>query len=163
MSARERALRLLAARSHFRAELARKLTARGYPPEEIEAALAELVARGTLDDARTAAELVGERRERRGWGRARLRSELVRRGAPASAIDAVLAAIGGEDDLALARQAAERWSRRAAAPPGPRRTAALGRHLARKGFSRGAILAVLERAGEAEGAGLEGADPDPAE
>ena len=163
LSVRERALRLLAGRAHFRAELARKLAARGYPAAEVDEALAGLAAGGVVDDARTAAELVAERRERRGWGRARLRAELVRRGAPAAAVDAALAGIAGEDDLALARLAAERWARRGAARTGPRQAAALARHLARKGFSQRAILAVLEQAGAAEGAGLEAAEPDPAE
>ena len=163
MTARERALRLLAIRSHFRAELARKLAARGFPAEEVDAALAGLAAGGYLDDARTAAELVAERRERQGWGRTRLRAELARRGAPPAAIAGALAGIGAEDDLELARLAAERWSRRGAAPSGAQRAAALSRHLARKGFSQRAILAVLEQAGDADGAGLEDAEPDPAE
>jgi regulatory protein len=163
VTARERALRLLATRSHFRAELARKLTARGFSRSDVETALGELSAGGYLDDARTAAELVAERRERRGWGRARLLAELARRGAPAEAVSAALATLGPEDDLALARVAAERWWRRGAARPGPQRPAALGRHLARKGFSHRAILAVLAEAGEAEGAGLDGAEPDPGE
>ena len=162
-SARERALRLLATRSHFRAELARKLAARGHEPEEIEPALAELAAGGYLDDERTAAELVSERRLRSGWGRSRLRAELVRRGAPPGAVAAALGGIGAEDDLELARLAAARWARRGEALPGPRLAAALGRHLARKGFSQSAILAVLEQAGEAEGAGVEGEETDPAE
>jgi regulatory protein len=163
VTARERALRLLATRSHFRVELARKLAARGFPAEEIDAALAELAAGGYLDDARTAAELVAERRERQGWGRTRLRAELARRGAPPAAVATALEGIAGEDDLELARLAAARWSRRGAGQPGPQRAAALGRHLARKGFTHHAILAVLEEAGEAQGAGLEEAEADPAD
>jgi regulatory protein len=163
VTARERALRLLATRSHFRAELARKLAQRGFDEADVRAALDELAGQGYLDDARTAAELVAERRERQGWGRTRLRAELVRRGAPTAAIAAALAGIGGDEDLELARLAAARWSRRGAVQSGPQRAAALGRHLARKGFSQRAILAVLEQAGHADGAGLEDAEPDPAE
>jgi regulatory protein len=160
---RERALRLLATRSHFTRELARKLARRGFDEGEVRAVVGELEARRYLDDARTARELVAERRERRGWGLARLRAELVRRGAPAAAVDAALAGLSVADDLALARVAAERWGRRGGDPVGPARAAALGRHLARKGFSHHAILAVLAEAGAVEGADLEGADPDPAD
>jgi regulatory protein len=158
---RERALRLLATRSHFTRELARKLAQRGFDEAEVRTVVGELEAQRYLDDARTARELVAERRERRGWGLVRLRAELARRGAPAAAIDAALAGLATADDLALARVAAERWGRRGGGPAGPARAAALGRHLARKGFSHHAILAVLAEAGAAEGAGLEGVDPDP--
>jgi SOS response regulatory protein OraA/RecX len=150
---RERALRLLAARSHFRRELASKLASRGFASAEVTATLDALAAQGYLDDERTAVELVRERRERRGWGRARLQAELQRRGAPAGAVDSALAGIGSEDDLALARQAAARLLRRGAAQP-----AALARHLARKGFSQRAILAVLEDTGAAEGVAVEDLD-----
>jgi SOS response regulatory protein OraA/RecX len=155
-SCRTRALRLLAGRSHFRAELSRKLTTRGFPRAEVEATLSELVVQGHLDDERTAGELVRERRERRGWGRARLQAELQRRGAPAAAVSAALAGIGDEEELMLARQAALRVARRGAVEP-----AALGRHLARKGFSHHAILAVLAELGGAEGADIDDLEGNP--
>src|SRR5687767_2578448 len=116
-SCRDRALRLLAGRAHFRAELSRKLSARGFPRADVEVALSELVTEGYLDDERTARQLVEERRERRGWGRSRLQAELQRRGAPAPAITAALAGIGVEEDLELARAAAARHARRGAAEP----------------------------------------------
>ncbi|MCL4838166.1 MAG: recombination regulator RecX, partial [Thermoanaerobaculia bacterium] len=46
----DKALALLGARAHFRAELERKLARSGYGAEEIVAALARLAARGWLDD-----------------------------------------------------------------------------------------------------------------
>jgi regulatory protein len=138
-----KAARLLAGRPHFRAELAAKLRQRGAPEEEIAAALDRLTAEGYLDDARAAADFVAHRRERGGEGKLRLRAELVRRGAAAEAIDAALADLGEEDDLAAAQAAAERWGRSAGSA---RRedSAALARHLARKGFSPRAIVAVLK-------------------
>jgi len=54
-----------------------------------------------------------------------------------------------DDDLPAAREAARRWHGKNAA--------ALARHLARKGFSRRAIFAVLK---EHPGLSAEGADPD---
>ncbi len=130
------AVRLLAPRPHFRAELSAKLAQRGYPAEEIAAALDRLVAEGYLDDVRTARDFVAHRLERQAEGRLRLKAELIRRGAPTEAIAAALAEVP-EDDLEAAREAAEKWAR--AHKPDP---AALARHLARKGFSHHAIFAV---------------------
>ena len=130
------AVRLLAPRPHFRAELEAKLAQRGYPAEEIATALARLAAEGYLDDARTARDFVAHRLEQKAEGRFRLEAELVRRGAPREAIAAALADLP-EDDLEAAREAAEKWAR--GRKPAP---AALARHLARKGFSRRAIFAV---------------------
>jgi regulatory protein len=138
----QRAARLLAGRPHFRAELAAKLAQRGFPDDEIAAALARLQAEGWLDDARTAVDFVAHRRERGGIGRLGLQAELVRRGAPGDAVEAALAGLDEEDDLAAARAAAARWSRTARRPD----PAALARHLARKGFSRRAIVAALNEA-----------------
>jgi regulatory protein len=139
----ERAARLLAGRPHFRAELAAKLRQRGYPEEEIAAALDRLAEQGYLDEAKTAAGFVAHRRERGGEGKLRLRAELQKRGAAAEAIDEALSGLGEEDDLAAARDAAERWSRGGRAGKGDD-PLALARHLARKGFPRHAIVALLQ-------------------
>jgi len=150
-----KAVQLLAARSHFRAELAAKLSRRGYPQEEVEAALDRLAREGFLDDTRTAREFVAHRQESRGEGRRRLAAELVRRGAPAEAVTAALSDLTPEDDLEAAKEAASRWARGKSRPD----AAALARHLERKGFSRRAIVAVLsERPGGGE---LEAWEEDP--
>jgi len=132
----DRAVRLLAARPHFRAELKAKLAQRGYPEEETEAALDRLVAEGYLDDVRAARDFVTHRLEQKSEGRLRLKAELVRRGASEEAVAAALAEVP-EDDLEAAREAAAQWARSHRPDP-----AALARHLARKGFSRRAIFAV---------------------
>jgi len=133
----DKAVQLLAARPHFRQELAAKLVQRGYAAEEIDAALDKLTEQGYLDD-RAAARSFVESRRSRGEGRARLRAELLRRGAPEDAAEEVLAELTPEDDLPAAREAAARWQR-----GGGRDPRALARHLDRKGFSRRAIVAVL--------------------
>jgi regulatory protein len=132
----DRAVRLLAARPHFRAELEAKLAQRGYPEEEIAAALDRLTAEGYLDDVQAARDFVAHRLEQKAEGRLRLQAELVRRGASEEAVAAALAEVPA-DDLEAAREAAERWSRSHRPDP-----AGLARHLARKGFSRRAIFAV---------------------
>ena len=131
-----RAVRLLAVRPHFRAELKTKLAQRGYPEDEIEAALDRLTSERFLDDIQAARGFVAHRLEKGGEGRLRLKAELVRRGASEEAIAAALAEVP-EDDLEAAREAAAKWAR--SHKPDP---AALARHLARKGFSRRAIFAV---------------------
>jgi len=139
-----KAAQLLASRPHFRAELAAKLRQRDFPDAEIAAALDRLEARGYLDDRKTAADFIAHRRERGGEGKLRLRAELVRRGASAAAIDEALSGLDEEDDLAAARDAAERWRRQKAGGSRPEDPVALARHLARKGFSQRAIVAVLK-------------------
>jgi regulatory protein len=130
------AVRLLAPRPHFRAELEAKLKQRGYSEEEIGAALDRLAAEGHLDDVRTARDFVTHRLEQKAEGRLRLRAELVRRGASEEAVSAALAEVP-EDDLEAAREAAAKWARSHRPDP-----AALARHLARKGFSQRAIFAA---------------------
>jgi regulatory protein len=143
LSCYEQAVRLLAARPHFRAQLAAKLARRGHSPEAIEAALDRLVAEGYIDDRKAALDLAAARRERGGEGARRLRAELARRGAPPEAVAEVIAGLP-EDDRPAARAAAERWAARGGSDP-----RSLARHLERKGFSRRAIVAVLnERPGD---------------
>jgi regulatory protein len=137
-TAYDKALQLLAARAHFRRELERKLAQRGFPPEEIEAALARLAEGRYLDDRATARVFVESRQGRGNEGRARLRAELLKRGAPDDAVEAALAELTPDDDLPAAREAAETWRRRGGQDP-----RALARHLERKGYSRRAIVAVL--------------------
>ncbi len=140
----QKALQLLATRAHFRRELVNKLRQRGYPAEEIETALTRLTEQGYLDDRATARVFVEARQERASEGRTRLRSELLKRGAPDDAVDAALAELTPDDDLPAAREAAESWRRKGGLDP-----RALARHLERKGFSRRAIVSVLN--GELDG------------
>ena len=137
-SAYDKAVQLLGVRPHFRRELGAKLARRGFPPEEVEAALDRLAGQGYLDDRQAAASFVGSRLARGPEGRTRLRSELQKRGAdPAAAAEAL--AEMPDDDLPAAREAADAWDRKGGKDP-----MALARHLARKGFSRRAIFALLK-------------------
>jgi regulatory protein len=144
-SAHEQALRLLATRAHFRGELRAKLAARGYPADEVAAALDRLAAQGYLDDVKAAADFAAGRLAKGGLGRPRLRAELQARGADPAAIDAAVAALP-DDDLPAAREAAARFARGGRSDP-----AALARHLARKGFSRRAIVTLLRETGSDDG------------
>jgi len=142
----EKAVQLLALRPHFRRELEGKLARRGYPPEEVEAALDRLGRQGYLNEAETARAFVAGRQSRGGEGRSRLKAELAKRGAAGEAIESALADLTPDDDLAAAREAAAKWAR-----GGRSDLQALARHLQRKGFSPRAIVAALnERPGAEE-------------
>ncbi len=152
----DKAGELLARRGHFRAELGAKLRARGYPEDEVVAALDRLERQGWLDDRRAAADFAAGRLARGPLGRRRLAAELGRRGAPPAAIEEALAAMP-RDETAAARAAAARWHGRG----GP---AALARRLDRLGFGGAAIREVLDEAAEAapepEAAGESEADAE---
>jgi regulatory protein len=151
LTAFDRAAKLLERRPHFRRELERKLARAGFAADEIAAAVERLSALGHLDDLAQAklhaATLAGRKR----FGAARVRAELLRRGAPDEAIDAALGDRDPEAELARARDAARRWVARARAGDG-RGGPALARHLDRKGFERRVIFTVLrELAPDGEG------------
>jgi regulatory protein len=149
----QRALRLLAQRPHFRRQLATKLRQRGYPADEVEEALDRLQAAGYLDDEAAARQFVEERMERRSWGPARVRAELLRRGVEPALVERLTADLLPVDDTALARAAAERWR-----PRGGARRAALARHLDRLGYSPHAIVTVLEELADGEAHLADGLD-----
>jgi regulatory protein len=137
-SCEEQALRLLGSRAHFRRELQQKLARRGYGAGEIETTLERLAAAGHLDDAALARDEAARLATRKGLARRGVAAELRRKGAAAEAVDRALGATAGEDESAPARAAAERWLRTHALD-----AAALGRHLARKGYGQGVIFRTL--------------------
>lgn len=79
-----RALKLIARRDHFRAELVEKLRNKGFDDGEIDGAVARLDEIGLLDDETLAERFVEFRSVDRGWGPHRLANELRRRGVDSS-------------------------------------------------------------------------------
>jgi regulatory protein len=140
---------LLARRAHFRQELARKLSERGYQDEEVREALDRLEGQGLVRDADTAQQFVEARRRRAPVGAARLRADLVRRGAPAAAVAGALLDTNPEEESLRAAQSARRWlaTHRGS---GVEFRAKLARHLQRKGFA-GEVIARTLRGGIAQG------------
>jgi regulatory protein len=128
-------------RGHFRLELERKLVQRGYEPDEISTTFAELERRRYLDDGAAARAFVRGRLSK-GLGRSRLAAELAARGVTGELAREVLTELVPVDDTDAARAAAVRHPKKD--------SAALGRSLARKGFSGKAIRAVV---GEWDGDG----------
>lgn len=102
----QRALKLLDRRDYSRRALLDKLLEQGAPPEAAEAAADRLEALGFLNDARYAGLVVRHYGER-GYGPARIRQELHRRGVPRGLWDEALEGLE-PDSEALDRLLASR-------------------------------------------------------
>ncbi len=133
--------RLARARERTRAGMREKLQARGFPAEEIGAALARAIELGYLDDRRAAGALV-QRQIERGSSRALLTLRLEEAGVEAPLVAELLAGVA--PDLELAQAAVARWSR--TQPPSAGR---LARLLASRGFDEELIEALID--GHADG------------
>jgi regulatory protein len=144
--AKEAALNLLSFRPRPAAELRRRLKEKEYPAEVADEVVEGLVSAGLVDDAGFAGMFVRDRVRLKPKGRRRLVQELRAKGVDEeTARAAVEEAWEGEEvsDVALAREAAARWSPRA----GEEREKARRRlyaFLARRGFDHDAIFQVLE-------------------
>lgn len=104
------ALRFLAARPRSRAEVERRLAAKGHAAEAIAPALERLEAHGYLDDASFAAYWVENRNRFRPRSAAAVRHELLQKGVDAETIRSALGELD-EDEAAWAAvaQRLERW------------------------------------------------------
>jgi regulatory protein len=123
---------------------------RGAPADVAELVLADLVARGDLDDAAFARRWV-EVRAGRGYGSGRLRAELRARGVAAPLIEAALATLGAEAELEQARALARRrlGALRRARPD--RAAARLADYLMRRGHRADVVARVVREVGADEG------------
>jgi regulatory protein len=138
-SALDVALRLVALRPHFRAELERKLARRGYEAAEVAVALERLAELGYLDDAGLAAREAERLRERRGLARAGVAAELKRKGVTSDVVESALAGADGGTETEAAFAFAHRWLARH-----PADAPALARALSRKGYAGHVIFRVLK-------------------
>jgi regulatory protein len=143
----ERRARLIAAdllsrRGWTCEELTRRLRRRGAPAEVAAAVIADLLARGHLDDAAFARHWVAVRAAR-GYGGARLRAELSARGVTGSLIEAALADLDAADALARARTVALRRFASLRGRDPVRAAARLRDHLLRRGFSAPVVARVV--------------------
>lgn len=139
---RQRALGLLARRTHFSTELEVKLRQRGFDEQTVEQVIGGLERDALIDDYQAGVEFVETRLRRKPLGPLRVRAELARRGLERDLVDRVLAAAYPPDQEPLAR--------RALGPdPGVDR-AATARRLGRLGFSSSVIAALLREIGDPE-------------
>jgi len=117
------------------------LRRRGAPAPVAAEVLADLTARGHLDDAAFARHWVATR-SARGYGPARLRAELRARGVAGSLVDAALAA-QGDDELERARAVARRRLPALQRADRTRAAARLRDHLVRRGYSAAVVARVV--------------------
>jgi regulatory protein len=138
-------LRLLSRRDLSRAELTARLLARGYPEDDVEAALHRLAETGAIDDRRTAAAYVRTASRVKGRGRLRIRRELEAKGIDRSIAREALDEIPADEDRRAVERFVARASTRAGAdtPAGRRR---LFQQLLRRGFDAEVIGRVLKGA-----------------
>jgi regulatory protein len=141
----QHALKLLTGRDYTAVQLGRKLRARDYSEEDMEAALARLTAAGWLDDRRFAERFAEAALASGRFFGPRLRLEMRRRGIPPELIaDATAQAQDGHDEAEELRSLLERRF------PGFVFAAATDRErrrvigfLQRRGFSADAIRGVM--------------------
>jgi regulatory protein len=96
--AKQLCLRLLTAGPRSRAELARALAGKGFPPDAAEAALDRLAAARLVDDVDFAEQWVRSRHGRMGKGREVLAIELRDKGIDEEIISGALAGLTDEDE-----------------------------------------------------------------
>jgi regulatory protein len=155
-------LRQLTAAPRTRAQLAATLRRRGVPDDAAEAVLGRFTEVGLIDDAMFASAWVESRHYGRGLGRRALAAELNQRGVDRGDIQAAVAKLSPEAELATARALVERRLASTARQPGPVRLRRLVGMLARKGYPAGlayrVVREVLQEAGE--GRAADGVDED---
>jgi SOS response regulatory protein OraA/RecX len=102
------AIRQLARRGMSRWELEQLLTKREIAPEVYGPELDRLAALGVIDDASLAATLAFTQHSRKGLGRTAIEQDLKRRHIDPELIEAALADIGADDEVARAIELAEK-------------------------------------------------------
>jgi regulatory protein len=145
LSIKGRALRLLSAREHSRAELERKLAPHAPDAETLSQTLGELSAKGFLRDERVVESVLHQRASR--YGTQRVVHELQRKGLSGDLIEAA------QTDLQATEvpRAWEVWQRKfGAAPQDAAEKVRQMRFLATRGFSQEAIRRVLDMAKRGE-------------
>ncbi len=144
-SARQRAVRIVAASAVSEQELGRRLRQKGEDPEQAQQAVDWLRDLNVLDDRETARRLV-RRAADKGYGRARARQELYAKGIPRELWDEALA------DYPDMSEAIDRFvaSRLRGQAPDAKTSKQLSDALYRRGHSWEDIRAALRRAGASD-------------
>ena len=138
LSLKGRALRLLAAREHSRAELERKLKAHEETPGQLAQVLDDLQAKDFISEARVAESVIHRRAER--FGVSRIKYELLNKGLGAEAVAEAVNKLKGSE-LERARQI---WRKKFDEPaPDAAGRAKQMRFLAARGFGGDVIRRVV--------------------
>lgn len=137
-SLKGRALRLLAAREHSRAELVRKLSAHEETPGQLAQVLDELQAKDFISEARVVASVINRRAGR--FGAARIKYELQNKGLGAEAVSEAIDSLKGSE----LERAGEVWRKKFKEPAADAAGRAKQmRFLAARGFSSEVIRKLM--------------------
>lgn len=147
-SASQWALSLLARHAWTSTALRERLAGK-FDEAEVEAAIERLRELGLVDDRAYAERFVRDRFERSGYGRYRIRKDLISRGIAAEEADAVIGdLIGEEQERAGGVAALERFRRRrpqaSSEEDDPRWQQAAFRHLVGRGFPSELVRDLLK-------------------
>jgi regulatory protein len=163
---RDSALNLLSYRARTRAELARRLRQKGFPPERIDPCLDRLESNGLIDDAAVAAAFIRDRLRHQPRGRARLSSELRAKGVDGDLVRSAIDRVFEDEsvtDRELALEVAEKWIDRQGeatlsalandrqSDGWERARRRLNGYLTRRGFRGDTLRAAIDRAVELAG------------
>lgn len=152
-AARQICLRLLTAAPRTRAQLADALRRRHIPDEAAGRVLSRFAEAGLIDDAAFARAWVESRHHGRGLGRRALAAELRRRGVDTQEVQAAVAALSPDEELATARRLAAQRAAGSRGRPQPARIRQLVGMLARKGYPAGLAYQVVREVLAEEGPG----------
>ncbi|WP_062974630.1 recombination regulator RecX [Nocardia flavorosea] len=159
--AKEACLRLLAVRARSRAELAQRLSAKGFAAEVIERSLDRLAEVGLVDDAEFARQWVRQRHSFSGKGRQALAQELRRKGVAPEEATAALDDITVDDEHERATELVRRKLR--TLPADLDREKAIRRlvgMLARRGYGHSVAYTVVKAEWEASRGDTDLGEPD---
>lgn len=143
-SLRLRAIRSLSRAAASRQRLFARLAEQAEDPETLDEILDELATDGLLDDRATATRIAEEQLRTSPVGRAALCATLQRRGFERDLVEQIVAdLLGGRDEYADAKEAAEVAMRSLRHLPPDTAARRLAARLGRKGFSEDAITEVI--------------------
>lgn len=142
---KDRALRLLAARSRSREELRRRLVRAGYPEADVHAALEDLREVGLVDDERFAREVAARQIGGRLAGDRAAVGALRRAGVDAELAQRAVGEAGGEDEESRAERLARARIGRFTDLDRERAYRRLAGFLQRRGYHPGVVHAVCRR------------------
>ena len=151
-AAQTEGLKLLARRELSVEGLRARLRDRGFPREEIEAAIEQLTQSGALDDNRVARAYAQTAGSVKGRGRLRVMRELLQMGIHSDVASQALGEVFGElDERALIAQALQKKLRGQTKLTDQTEFARLYQYLMRQGFSPAGVTAALRRFGSGRG------------
>lgn len=154
--ARQRALYYMSLKERSVREVESYLVRKGYDEETASSVSGSLQASRLIDDSRLA-DILARTAPERGWGPARVRQEMLKRGISRDDADQAMQRFLSEEECLETALSAGRKSWRSGRGDFKSRKARVSGHLKRRGFSTGTIIKVLDQLSSEES----GDDPFP--